>query len=643
IPAHAFHCSSSAFKKKYSHSFSFALVFSSVHQATHMTDSDFARWGQISENALAASSRLGRACLKACLLCSVLLIGLLVLRLAAPDAFSALLSGASLRSRLSAAFAFRPAGPVRAASDRLAESRTYYTLNDEHLDLHFGVVIDCGSSGSRLFVYAWPTHSGNEHQLLNIRPLAAPNGKRIVKKPSAAFDYLTPLLDFASSAVPRAKLVETPLYILCTAGMRLLPLASQEAILSNVRLGVKRSYSFLFSDTHAEVISGKQEGVYAWITTNFLLGRFSHSVGDGVGLVSYDGADGHLRKRTVGVIDMGGGSFQIAYEISPEAAAAVPSARDSIAEFNLGCRQSDAQHSHTLYVTTFLGYGANSARQRYEDTLLAAASAPATVVAVGNLTASNATRPARPLAPAPPLTMSPRIADPCLPPGLTVTRAGGALIGTGNFSQCMQRLLPLLGRERPCEQQPCSLLGRHQPPIDFVKTEFIGFSEYWYCMTDVLGMGGHYDYLSYRAAAARYCATGWDQLEKDYRDKKFPKADWHRLKFQCFKSAWILAVLHYGLRFPRNYRRFQSVSAIHGTEVQWTLGAILHRTRYFPLREVQRLELDRQRHRGRRSSSLASTYQYLLLLLSVLLVLLALFRLHRRLDLRRIPSGGYLG
>uniref|UniRef100_A0A1I8H901 Ectonucleoside triphosphate diphosphohydrolase 6 n=1 Tax=Macrostomum lignano TaxID=282301 RepID=A0A1I8H901_9PLAT len=619
IPAHAFHCSSSAFKQKYSHSFSVALAFSSVHQATHMTDSDFSRWGQISpvrraDSPSQSNSAAKMRCrvkpprpglLKACLLCSVLLIGLLVLRLAAPDAFSALLSGASLRSRLSGAFAFRPAGPVRAASDRLAESRTYYTLNDEHLDLHFGVVIDCGSSGSRLFVYAWPTHSGNEHQL---------------------------------SAVPRAKLVETPLYILCTAGMRLLPPASQEAILSNVRLGVKRSYSFLFSDTHAEVISGKQEGVYAWITTNFLLGRFSHSVGDGVGLVSYDGADGHLRKRTVGVIDMGGGSFQIAYEISPEAAAAVPSARDSIAEFNLGCRQSDAQHSHTLYVTTFLGYGANSARQRYEDTLLAAASAPATVVAVGNLTASNATRPARPLAPAPPLTMSPSIADPCLPPGLTVARAGGALIGTGNFSQCMQRLLPLLGRERPCEQQPCSLLGRHQPPIDFVKTEFIGFSEYWYCMTDVLGMGGHYDYLSYRAAAARYCATGWDQLEKDYRDKKFPKADWHRLNRPGF---WPFCTTAYG--FARNYRRFQSVSAIHGTEVQWTLGAILHRTRYFPLREVQRLELDRQRHRGRRSSSLASTYQYLLLLLSVLLVLLALFRLHRRLDLRRIPSGGYLG
>uniref|UniRef100_A0A1I8FEG5 Ectonucleoside triphosphate diphosphohydrolase 5 n=1 Tax=Macrostomum lignano TaxID=282301 RepID=A0A1I8FEG5_9PLAT len=433
-----------------------------------------------------------------------------LLRLAAPQTPSsrAAQRAASLRSRFYRPLRI-PAGlaPSERPAIELAESRTYYTLNDEHLDLHFGVVIDL-----------------RQQRLPAV--CVTPGISDFAAKPSAAFDYLTPLLDFASSAVPRAKLVETPLYILCTAGMRLLPRpARRPSCPTSVW-----AYSFLFSDTHAEVISGKQEGVYAWITTNFLLGRFSHSVGDGVGLVSYDGADGHLRKRTVGVIDMGGGSFQIAYEISPEARRRL-CPRDSIAEFNLGCRQSDAQHSHTLYVTTFLGYGANSARQRYEDTLLAAASAPATVVAVGNLTASNATRPARPLAPAPPLTMSPRIADPCLPPGLTVTRAGGALIGTGNFSQCMQRLLPLLGRERPCEQQPCSLLGRHQPPIDFVKTEFIGFSEYWYCMTDVLGMGGHYDYLSYRAAAARYCATGWDQqLEKDYRDKKFPKADWHRLK-----------------------------------------------------------------------------------------------------------------
>jgi len=41
--------------------------------------------------------------------------------------------------------------------------------------------------------------------------------------PEKASSYLQPLLSFAAAHVPRAKHKETPLYILCTAGMRLLP------------------------------------------------------------------------------------------------------------------------------------------------------------------------------------------------------------------------------------------------------------------------------------------------------------------------------------------------------------------------------------------------------------------------------------
>lgn len=40
--------------------------------------------------------------------------------------------------------------------------------------------------------------------------------------PEHASDYLRPLLSFAAAHVPVRKHRETPLYILCTAGMRLL-------------------------------------------------------------------------------------------------------------------------------------------------------------------------------------------------------------------------------------------------------------------------------------------------------------------------------------------------------------------------------------------------------------------------------------
>ena len=41
-----------------------------------------------------------------------------------------------------------------------------------------------------------------------------------------------------------------------------------------------------------------------------------------------------------------------------------------MAEFNLGCKSTDLDHNYQLYVSTFLGYGANSARERYEEMLL---------------------------------------------------------------------------------------------------------------------------------------------------------------------------------------------------------------------------------------------------------------------------------
>ena len=49
-------------------------------------------------------------------------------------------------------------------------------------DLHYGVVIDCGSSGSRLYIYVWPEHSGNSKDLLQIKQLLDKEGVPVVKK-----------------------------------------------------------------------------------------------------------------------------------------------------------------------------------------------------------------------------------------------------------------------------------------------------------------------------------------------------------------------------------------------------------------------------------------------------------------------------
>lgn len=45
----------------------------------------------------------------------------------------------------------------------------------------------------------------------------------LAKTPEKASDYIYPLLSFAAQHIPKNKHQETPLYILCTAGMRILP------------------------------------------------------------------------------------------------------------------------------------------------------------------------------------------------------------------------------------------------------------------------------------------------------------------------------------------------------------------------------------------------------------------------------------
>ena len=56
------------------------------------------------------------------------------------------------------------------------------STNVENPSLHYGIVVDCGSSGSRVYVYFWPPHSGNPQELLNVQQMRDNKGEQVVKK-----------------------------------------------------------------------------------------------------------------------------------------------------------------------------------------------------------------------------------------------------------------------------------------------------------------------------------------------------------------------------------------------------------------------------------------------------------------------------
>ncbi|XP_037997107.1 ectonucleoside triphosphate diphosphohydrolase 7 isoform X3 [Motacilla alba alba] len=407
---------------------------------------------------------------------------------------------------LAAAVPRRWAAPPRASrrDDRyLARAEELTATDTEDSSLNYGVVVDCGSSGSRVFVYFWPPHNGNPHDLLDIKQMRDRSSRPVVKKikpgisvtgaaPEQATPYLRPLLRFAAAHVPPRKHRETPLYILCTAGMRLLPERQQAAILEDLVTNVPLEFDFLFSKSHAEVISGKQEGVYAWIGINFVLGRFDHEDEEDAVVTVALGDQGKslVRKRTVGILDMGGASLQIAYEVPDSGAISSPQQQDEaakslLAEFNLGCDVQHTGHMYRVYVNTFLGFGGNFARQRYEEHVL-------NQTYVHNRLHNQQTG------------LSPKMPflDPCLPVGLedTVVRGGQTLYirGRGDWQACAKLLQPLLAGSNGSH---ASLVETYKAPIDFSNSEFYGFSEFFYCTEDVLRLGGQYSAPTFTSAA----------------------------------------------------------------------------------------------------------------------------------------------
>lgn len=471
---------------------------------------------------------------------------------------------------------------------------SFYRNNDGE-NLEYAVVIDAGSSGSRVHIYNWPPHSGNPSHLLDIHQVTDSFGRPLVKKilpglssysnePHKATDYLYPLLQFAAEHVPTSKHKETPLFILATAGMRLLSKNAQEVILNNLQQNIPQNTSFHFPPSNVEIISGKQEGIYSWIAVNYLLRRFHHSSeinGEYATLKmnKLPNSSSTFKLHTVGMLEMGGASLQVAYDVTDDHNIMKhqdTTLKSNLAEFNLGCMDHDTEHTYRIFVSTLLGFGANRVRKLYSEDLV--------YFQLDKSAKENRTMPSI-------------IFDPCLSKDATEmisketkkssdVSANVLLKGTGKFNECYKKIIPYLNLT--CEQKQCEANSIIKPSLNFSERAFYGFSEFWYTMEDVLRIGGKYNYQQFQKAAKDYCSTRWSTLLNRFHQGVYTLADRKRLQYQCFKSAWMSVVLHEGLKVPVNYGGLRSASVITGQHAHWSLGALLYRTRYFPLRTSHR-------------------------------------------------------
>lgn len=146
------------------------------------------------------------------------------------------------------------------------------------------------------------------------------------------------LLKVARRTVPRVEWKRTPVVLRATAGLRLLPKQKAHALLDQVQ-HVFDECPFLVPDNSVSIMDGTNEGILAWITVNFLTGLLHTQT-----------------QRTVGILDLGGGSTQITFLPKlKKTIESVPS-EDYVVRFGI------FNSTFELYTYSYLGNGLMAAR-----------------------------------------------------------------------------------------------------------------------------------------------------------------------------------------------------------------------------------------------------------------------------------------
>lgn len=198
---------------------------------------------------------------------------------------------------------------------------------------YYAIVIDAGSSGSRVHAFKFNRNAGgSELDIDNFKQLK-PGLSSFNEDAEGAARSLRPLLDYAAEKIPASHHKETPIIVRATAGLRMLPGEQSHSILNAVsRFLTKYDFKLAGSDQDVKIMDGEDEGIYAWITINFLL----HKIGK-------------PPSHTASTVDLGGGSTQVAYATS--------AASDTHKLVLAG-------QTYHIFTHSYLGFGLNTARDK---------------------------------------------------------------------------------------------------------------------------------------------------------------------------------------------------------------------------------------------------------------------------------------
>ncbi|TKY58428.1 apyrase 7 [Spatholobus suberectus] len=425
------------------------------------------------------------------------------------------------------------------------------------------VVLDCGSTGTRVYVYkAEVSHRDNTNLPIAVGSLNSglrrkrgsgraydrmetePGLDKLVRNATGLRAALKPLLKWAQKQIPEGSHGSTSLLLYATAGVRRLPFDDSKWLLDSA-WNVLKGSPFVCRRDWVKIISGTEEAYFGWIALNYDSGILGVKP----------------RKATFGALDLGGSSLQVTFE----------GGRQQLnSETSLYVRIGPVNHRLTAY--SLAGYGLNEAFDKSVAHVFKELGYSVADVVKGDV----------------------EVKHPCLQSGYkerfacshcsAVERGGESprvegnvlgkkgglrtvvtLVGAPNWQECSALAKVAVNLSEwsggspglDCEVHPCALRENLPRPVGhfyvisgfFVVYRFFNLSAEA-TLEDVLEKG------------REFCEKRWDVARKSVAPQPF-------IEQYCFRAPYVASLLREGLHITDKHITVGSGS------ITWTLGVAL--------------------------------------------------------------------
>ncbi|CAN7942710.1 unnamed protein product [Ixodes pacificus] len=408
-----------------------------------------------------------------------------------------------------------------------------YGLTGGRVPFVHGVVVDAGSSHTEATLYRWQgakyLGTGRAVQVDH----AESEGGISTMEPRRTAE------DLAQAVSGLLGGIRAPVYLGATAGMRVLNLtqpAQADAILMAAECALKP-----YGLRRAVILSGHDEGVFAWLSTNYL--------------VEVIPQDSDHTEDTFGALDLGGASTQVAFPVGSDVSS------QDITELQLYGRK------YRVFAVSYLCYGVNEIRRRFLAHIIAQQEYRDTIVSPCHNSGYTFNRTAKDIFESY-CTITPQTESWLQEhPDAVFT-----FVGNGSANECHSAVADLMN-PATCKKSYSTCLEPPKVPVPTGR-KYMAFSAFYYTLKALNATGMPLD--TFLNNSNLMCSATWEEAQTLVTPARF-------VANYCFQSMFVRDLLldKYGFS-DATWSGINFVKKAKGYDFGWSLGFMINATNAIP-------------------------------------------------------------